>query len=186
MSIINQIEPIVVLSEQAKGFIKKRIKNFQFKKGEMVLEQNKTCNFLYLVTSGMLRGYYYSNDKEVTNWLAIENEFCTSFYSFLSNAPSYERIEAIENTEVEAIHKDDLELLYKSFPETERVGRVILEQYYMRLEERVVYIQFKSAKERYEHFFTKRTELIKRAPLGCIASYLGITQETLSRIRAEK
>jgi len=105
---------------------------------------------------------------------------------FLSNTPSYERIEAIENTEVEAIHKDDLELLYKTFPETERVGRVILEQYYMRLEERVVYIQFKSAKERYEHFFTKRTELIKRAPLGCIASYLGITQETLSRIRAEK
>lgn len=77
----------------------------------------------------MLRGYYYSNDKEVTNWLAIENEFCTSFFSFLSNAPSYERIEAIENSEVEAIHKDDLELLYKTFPETERVGRVILEQY---------------------------------------------------------
>lgn len=56
----------------------------------------------------------------------------------------------------------------------------------MRLEERVVYIQFKSAKEGYEHFFTKRTELIKRAPLGCIAIYLGITQETLSRIRVKK
>jgi hypothetical protein len=54
----------------------------------------------------------------------------------------------------------------------------------MRLEERVVYIQFKSAKERYEHFFAKRTELIKRASLGCIASYLGITLETQSRIRA--
>jgi len=82
MTIISQIEPIIFLSEEAKDFIKKRIKTFQFKKGEMVLEQNKTCNFLYLLSSGMLRGYYYSNDKEVTNWLAIENEFCTSFFSF--------------------------------------------------------------------------------------------------------
>lgn len=186
MSIIKQIEQIVVLDEPVKEFIKKHVKTFYFKKGELVLEQNKVGNFLYFISSGMLRGYYYSNDKEITNWMGIENEFCTSYYSFLSGKGSYEQIEALENTEVEAIHKDDLEMLYKTFPETERIGRLLLESYYLRLEERVLYIQFKSAKERYDYFFEKRCELIKRAPLGCIASYLGITQETLSRIRAGK
>ena len=78
-----------------------------------------------------------------------------------------------------------LNKVYELFPETERAGRLILEDYYLRLEERMLSIQFKSAKERYTLFSQKRPELIRRAPLGCIASYLGITQETLSRIRAE-
>jgi len=72
------------------------------------------------------------------------------------------------------------------FPETERAGRLILEEYYARLEERLISIQFKSAKERYLTLLKNRPEIIQRAPLGRIASYLGMKQETLSRIRAEK
>jgi CRP-like cAMP-binding protein len=79
-----------------------------------------------------------------------------------------------------------MDQLYAQFPETEKAGRILLENYYLRLEERMIYTRFKTAKERYQHFFENKRELVKRAPLGSIASYLGITQETLSRIRAEK
>ncbi len=75
--------------------------------------------------------------------------------------------------------------MYLDFPETERIGRIITENYYIKLEERVLNIQFKTAKERYQKLMLKKTSLLQRVSLGQIASYLGITQETLSRIRAE-
>ena len=87
---------------------------------------------------------------------------------------------------MQAISYEKINTLYKLFPESERAGRLILEDYYSRLEERLISIQFKSAKERYDTLFEKRSEIIKRAPLGRIATYLGMKQETLSRIRAGK
>jgi CRP-like cAMP-binding protein len=76
--------------------------------------------------------------------------------------------------------------MYLKFPASERTGRLILEDYYARLEERLISLQFKSAKERYAQLLEKRSDIILRAPLGRIASYLGMKQETLSRIRAGK
>ena len=78
-----------------------------------------------------------------------------------------------------------LQQLYIQFPETERLGRIITENYYIKLEERLLSLQFKTAKERYQNFQLSKPSLLQRTSLGQIASYLGITQETLSRIRAE-
>ncbi len=186
MSFLAKIASICTLSKEAQEFIQSHTKNFEFKKGDLILESGKPCEYLFSISSGMIRGYYFNETKEITNWIAHEGEFGTSFYSFISQENSYETIEALEKTTLEALHKKDLDVLYERFPETQKAGRLVLEEYYMRLEERVIYIQFKTAKERYEHFHKNRREVIKRAPLGCIASYLGITQETLSRIRAEK
>lgn len=186
MSLISKIKSLGQLSFEAENFINSKIKVVTFKKSDEVLLLNNRCEFIYYIVSGMLRGYYFLDSKEVTNWIAAEDEFATSIYSFLSGSASYEHIEALENTKVEAISKTDLDELFLKFPETERAGRLLMENYYLRLEERILFIQFKTAKERYQYFFEKRKEVLKRAPLGCIASYLGITQETLSRIRAEK
>jgi hypothetical protein len=78
---------------------------------------------------------------------------------------------------------NSLQEIYSRFPEAERTGRLIIENYYIHLEERVINLQFKSAKERYERLLERYPGIILRAPMGNIASYLGITQETLSRIR---
>lgn len=186
MSFVSKIAAFCPLSKEAQAFLTAHTKTFQFKKGELVLEAGKPCEYLYSISKGMMRGYYFNESKEITNWIANEDDFSTSFYSFISKENSYETIEALENTTTEALSRKDLESLYTNFPETEQAGRLVLENYYLRLEERVIYIQFKTAKERYEHFYETRRDILKRAPLGCIASYLGITQETLSRIRAEK
>jgi len=148
-----------------------------------VLRSGKICNHLFYVRKGLMRGYYLLEEKEVTNWIASEHDFCTSYYGFILHAASYETIECLEATEVEALSFDVVQQLYALFPETERAGRLILEEYYLRLEERLISIQFKSARERYEQLLKLRPELVRRAPLGAIASYLGMTQETLSRIR---
>lgn len=186
MSFITKIAAVCALSKEAQEFIQKHTKTFEFKKGELVLEAGNPCEYIYSITKGMMRGYYFNEAKEITNWIANEEDFGTSFYSFISQQNSYETIEALENTTTEVLSKKDLDTLYRNFPETEQAGRLLLENYYLRLEERVIYIQFKTAKERYDHFYETRRDILKRAPLGCIASYLGITQETLSRIRAEK
>ncbi len=185
MSLISKIGTLTNLSPEALNFLEEHVETQVFKRNEEVLRNGRFCNHLYFVTQGMLRGYYIIDNKEVSNWLATEGDFCTSYYSFIARTTSYETIEAIEKSEVQAISYANLNKVYNLFPETERAGRLILEEYYSRLEERMISLQFKSAKERYEGLQKNRPELLKRAPLGCIASYLGMTQETLSRIRAE-
>lgn len=185
MNLISKIAELTTLSAEALSFLEKNVESFEFKRNEEVLRNGRLCNYLYFVNQGLLRGYYIIDNKEVSNWLASEGDFCTSYYSFIARSASYESIASIEKSEVQAISYTNLNKVYALYPETERAGRLILEDYYSRLEERLISLQFKSARERYEVLQKNRPELLKRAPLGCIASYLGITQETLSRIRAE-
>ena len=121
--------------------------------------------------------------KDVTNWFAKENEFVTSMYSFVSRNPSLETIEALEDSELDFISYKDLNELYSTYAELNMLGRIFIEKYYVELEERANSFQFQSAKARYAHFLEKNSTLFRRVKLGHIASYLGITKETLSRIR---
>lgn len=186
MGLVSKIQTLSELSPEAVTWLNTALEEFAFKKNETVLQEGKVCNYLYYIHKGMLIGHYHLPDQEVCNWFALENDFATSYYSFISRQPSYEIISSIENTSVQAISFSKLNELYQLFPETERAGRLLLEDYYSRLEERLISIQFKSAKERYQTLLKNRPEIIQRAPLGRVASYLGMKQETLSRIRAEK
>lgn len=186
MGLVAKIAQLTNLSAGAELWLNGNIEERSFGKNAEILAEGKTCNYLYYVRSGMLGGYYFRDDKQVCNWISVENEFATSYYSFISREPSYETILSMESSTVQYISFTRLKELYALFPETERAGRLILEEYYMRLEERIIAIQFKSAKERYEHLYRNRPEIIRRAPLGRIASYLGMSQETLSRVRTEK
>ena len=179
MSLIEEIVKLNKLSEEAITFIHSKIELYSIKKGTQLLRNGETCKYFYFVNKGIIRSYYFQEDKEVTNWFALENDFATSIYSFISRNQSYENMEALEDTTLEMLSNNSLQEIYTKFPETERTGRLIIENYYISLEERIVSIQFKTAKERYD----KLPGIILRAPMGAIASYLGITQETLSRIR---
>lgn len=185
MNFITKIALLTNLSDEARTHLEKSLERFEFEKNENVFAQGKICNYLFFINTGLMRSFYFTENKEVTNWLAAEDDLCTSYYSFISRKPSYETIQCLENCEVEAISYSKLNETYRLFPETERAGRLILEEYYSRLEERMTSIQFKSARERYHLFYRTRPDIANRAPLGHIASYLGMTQETLSRVRAE-
>jgi CRP-like cAMP-binding protein len=103
----------------------------------------------------------------------------------LTKKPSIENIQLIEDCTLWAIQYDNLQKLYNQYAEIERLGRIMHERYYVMLEERFVSNHFKEARERYENLVAHSPHILQRIPLGYIASYLGITQETLSRIRSK-
>ena len=104
----------------------------------------------------------------------------------MSRKPGFENIEAIENSILYVITYDDLNNLYHNHPEFNYVGRLLTEKYYIDLMERTLCLQFQSAKESYDQLVKCQPYILQRASLGHIASYLGISQETLSRIRTKK
>ena len=185
MNLLSYISSIISVSPKLEAEINSASKTVKAAKGKTLLNIDERCNHLYFIESGLMRGYYFDEDKEITNWFAQEGEFATCFYSFIAKQNAFENIQAIEDVVLTQLSYADLQNIYNRFPETERIGRIITENYYIKLEERLLSIQFKTAKERYENLFEKNSQLLQRASLGQIATYLGITQETLSRIRAE-
>ncbi len=186
MSFIEHLSSVISISETLKTEINSISKKISLSKGADLIRMDERCDNLYFIEKGLIRGYYFDDGKEITNWFAQEQEFATCFYSFIANKPSFEILQCLEDCELIQLNHSSLQNLYKHFPETERIGRVITENYYIKLEERILSLQFKTAKERYQKLQSTKPSLLQRASLGQIASYLGITQETLSRIRAEQ
>lgn len=184
MKLIGEISRLTHLSADAEIFLRSNSQQLELKKGDVLLEFGDACNYMYFIDQGFLRGYYYLDGKEITSWFSQENEFATCFYAFISRKPSVESIQALENSAITRISYNTLQSVYGQFPETERIGRILTETYYLKLEERFLNIQFKSAKERYQNLLETKPDYLQRASLGQIASYLGVSQETLSRLRA--
>ena len=134
----------------------------------------------------LVRAFHYKDGREVTNWFGFENSLVTSFRSFIDQQPGHEYIQALEAVTGWFINRDSLYELYSFYPAVERLGRTTCEQYYIRLEDRYVEAHFKTARQRYENLMESHPHFLQRVPLGYIASYLGISQETLSRIRTKK
>ncbi len=156
-----------------------------FAKNDHLLREGKVCRHLYFLKQGALRGYYNADGKDITHWFAFENDFVTSFHSFITEQPAVEHIQFMEGSILYAISKEKLNNLFNQYQEIERLVRIVYEKYYIRLEERYVNAQFKTAAELYHNLLRQSSHIIERVPLGYISSYLGITQETLSRIRKQ-
>lgn len=172
------------LSEKAKTALENCFEKKLLSKNEHLLTEGQICRHLYFLESGAVRGYYNLDGKEITHWFAFENDFVTSFHSFITQAPAVENLQLLEGSILWCISKETLTGLFNEYHEIERLVRIAYEKYYIRLEERFVNAQFKTAKERYEDLLIQSPHILERVPLGCIASYLGISQETLSRIRS--
>jgi len=149
-----------------------------FKKNELLVSTGKTCRHLFFLEQGSLRGFYNLDEKEVTYWFGFEGDFVTSFHSFITQQPSIENIQLMETSVLWMISKEKLNSIMDQYREIERLVRIAYENYYIRLEERFVNAQFRSASERYNDLLQTSPHIIERVPLGFIASYLGISQET--------
>lgn len=155
-------------------------------KGIFLHSPGKICQDTYYVHSGLLRVFYRKGEKEVTDNFAAEGEWITSIYSFMRNVPDNCYIETLEPCELIAINIEKLEQCFVDFPEMERFGRILISKYFMEQSERIISLQFHAARERYAFFCKTSRNKLPRVPLGMLASHLGMTQETLSRVRAEK
>ena len=155
-------------------------------KGECLIREGNICRHLYFLESGSIRGSYLLDEKEITHWFGFATEFVTSFYSFITQQPAIESIYTMEGCILWRISKSQLTALMDRHHEIERLVRIAYEGYYIRLEERFVNSQFKTAAERYQQLMEESPHILEKASLGHVATYLGISQETLSRIRGKR
>jgi CRP-like cAMP-binding protein len=183
--LIRHIQTFAALSSEAQAAIEAGFEELVLPKNEFLLTEGKTCRHLYFLTQGAIRGYYTLEGKEITHWFAFENDFVTSLHSFITGEPAVENIQSLEGSILYAISREKLTTLLNDFHEIERVVRMVYEKYYIRLEDRFLNAQFKTAAERYEKLLQETPHILERVSLGQVASYLGISQETLSRVRGK-
>jgi CRP-like cAMP-binding protein len=172
------------LSEKSLNSFLDKMHKVKIQKGKFLVKENTTSHFLYFIESGMVRSYYFANNKEVTISFSFSGEFVTCISSFIKQSPGYENIETLEECELYQIHYLDLQDLLENDKELEHIYRLILEEYYIKLEEQLMFSKFKTAKERYLNLLKENPQIIQKATVGQIASYLDMSTETLSRIRS--
>ena len=151
----------------------------------MLLTDGKICNKVYFIEQGIARAFYYKDDQDTTSWLMKEGDWIISVHSFYGQRPSHENIELLEDSILTSLGYADLQSIYQEFPEFNFVGRVLTEYYYTLSEERAFSLRLQNAEDRYKTLLNTNPEIFNRAPLKYIASYLGITDTSLSRIRRE-
>ena len=182
--LLDHIKQYSTLSPAAIEALETCFTKVSFAKNDYLLREGQVCRHLYFVEQGALRGFYNLDGKEVTHWFGFENDFVTSFHSFITGEAAVENIQLLEPTTLLCIAKEMLTGLFSRHHEVERMVRIGYEKYYIRLEERFVNAQFKTAAQRYHDLLERTPHILTRVPLGHIAAYLGISAETLSRIRS--
>ena len=157
-----------------------------FTKGHRLIKQDKTAKRLYFIQEGSARSYYIHEGKDVTSWIYPEGQLITSWTSFYTQSPSYENVELTEDSKVMSIDYDQLMALYQQSPKMQEFGRVIVEDQLVFIDYFYKGFMFMSAKEKYDLLLSIFPDVTQRVNLGHIATFLGITQGTLSRIRNQK
>jgi CRP-like cAMP-binding protein len=180
---VNFIHPI---SNEIITYINQHSYALPVERGSYLLKAGEICRQLYFIRKGAIRGYIKEGTKEITTWITAENEMVTSIRGLSSQEPSLENIQAIEHCELVAASFESLQYLYDRYVEINIAGRKLLERYYQDAEERAFISRIPNAGRRYRHFLDTKPNLANRIPLKYIASYLGMTIETLSRIRSRK
>src|SRR5688572_33176843 len=145
-----------------------------------------TCRTIYFIKKGVARIYYFKDDIDITEQFFFENSIIARVESLFTGKPSSKAIQILEDAEIIAMNANQLFKLYDSFPEIERLFRKIFEAAYVETVNRIDGIQFHSAEERYKALLTEAPNVLMRVPLKYVASFLGITQVSLSRIRGHR
>jgi CRP-like cAMP-binding protein len=180
------LRQIVPISDEEFG---KAIPYFEIKnlkKGEYFVHQNKICRQIAFINKGSLKTYYINHKSdEVTSCFCGEHCFVTSYKSFIKQVPSELAIQAMEDVELLVISREGLYKLYDISSIWQTIGRILAENEYLVMEKYASVLNNESAKEKYLRLMEEQPDILQKASVEDIASYLGVTRRTLSRIRKE-
>jgi len=141
---------------------------------------------LGFVSRGLLRSFYILKGKDTTTFFQLPGSVAVDLKSFVQETASIENIQAVTDTELLVINRDDLYTLYTENWKWQQVGRILVEDAYFEMEKRSISLQIETAQDRYDQFLSEFPQVIQQVPLHQIASFLGISPETLSRIRKHR
>jgi len=182
-SVITTLDHFYPLSEGIKDYFKNHSYACSFRKGKLLLKAGEICEHIYFIKKGVVRGFIKEGKKDITTWITAENEVVSSISALDVREPAFENMQAIETCELLALTYADFQDLYIKFPEFNIVARKVLQKYYQDAEGRAFIVRLTNAENKYQLFITRYGHLANRIPLKYIASFLGITLETLSRVR---
>ncbi len=185
-SLLQELSQRCFLSPELQQRVRSCFEVKTIKKGEKILDQGHKANYLYFIEEGVLHTYYYHDGKQISSWFYAEHLFITSWHSFYGQKPSFESIECLEDGVLYQVSYDNYQKLIAEFPAFGNFARLLAEEMLTFLDEFSKGWSFLSAKEKYQLLLTYFSDIELRVKLGYIASFLGISQETLSRLRAEK
>jgi CRP-like cAMP-binding protein len=177
---VNESDLVDLISD-----FQKIMKKESFSKNSILHKEGTICNHVFLIEKGIARAFYHKDGKDITAHFAIESGTITAIDSFIQRKRSRYNIELLEDSEVISISHQAMHQLLEEKPHYEKYIRLFLEQIYIDLAERIEDLLFHTAKERYNKLMKNTPNLIQRIHLKHIASFIGITQETLSRIRKQ-
>jgi len=185
MNIDQILDQIYVLPEASRMSLKKHITEVSYPKNFCLMEADKIIPYVYFIRKGIARAYATTAENDITFWFGSEGQTVISMKSYVEDKPGYESIELLEDCDLYRLETENLKTLFNEDIHIANWGRKLAESEMIKSEELIISRQFKTSLERYKDLITYSPDLLKRVQLGHIASYLGITQVSLSRIRAE-
>lgn len=180
---LNQFHPV---SKTTIEILSKNCELEKFDKGQYLLRRGEVCTSYYFVYEGLIRSFIREEDKEITTWLACAGDLVTSIHSMRSSSPCIESIQTLRKCNLLRLDAKHLEKVYKTDPEFNQTSRKLLEYYYGEAEVRALIARMPTAELKYKLFLEKHPQFVNLIPQKYIASYLGIRQETLSRLIGAK
>ena len=178
--ILNDIEPV---EDALKNLMHKSFQIQQIPKGKLLLYEGDVCSSLWFLTIGILRSFHNIGEKEITSRIMYTGHIVISAGSFFTQTPATESIEALSDCTLARLSFEDLQNIYKKFPRFNYHTRIITEQYFYRQEQRLYMLRKHDALSKYKYFLKNYFFILKDIPQKYIASFLGISPETLSRVR---
>ena len=180
---IEFISQITTFTDEEMYLAKSLFTERPLKRGDFWVREGEVKADLVFINKGMLRAYFIKAEIEKTFDLVIENQIITSANCYSFGLPSNYYIQAVEDSYISTISKENLEILFTQTPKWERIGRIVAEAYTLEQEDRIRSFVADTAQERYTNLAQNQPELIKRTPQIYLANYLGITPQSLSRLR---
>lgn len=180
------LESVYPMTDELKEHLGTILKQKELPRKSYLLKAGHVSRNICFIGKGLLRCFYIKDDHEVSSWFMKEGDVIVSVESFFAQKESYESIQALEDTILFYITYDELQFIYRHFPEFNFIGRVLVEKYYVLSEQRLYSLRMQRSQERYDYLFKHFPELIQRVPAKFLASYLGITEVTMSKIKGRK
>jgi len=181
---LNRITTLYPLSPQALIGLVALFERVEVAKGTVIFREGHIEKSVYFLESGIVRAYSDSHEKQVTFWFGLEGDYVISAQSFVNNRPGYESMEALEDCILYEANSKALLSLFETSAELANWGRKLAEHEFLKVEGMFINRQFKTATQNYSELLQRIPSFSNRVPLKHIASYLGISQVSLSRIRA--
>ena len=183
LSFLNSVHP---LSPPLREHLRSILKHKTLSKKEILLKAGQVCTIIGFIEKGLLRCFYKKGEIDISSWFMKEGDVIVSIESFFEQKRSYESIQALEDCSLHYIEYGELQGIYQEYQEFNFTGRVITEKYYSLWAQQLYGLRMQTAQERYEWLVENFPELVLRVPSKYLASYLGITEVTLSKIKSKK